>query len=157
MIQLKKVVQDNLRKIVCLSVEEEQKGFVASNTESILEAYVTITAGNVALPFGIYQDDTLVGFVMFGYGSEEGDPEFTKDSYCIWRFMIDAEYQGKGLGKAALMECICYLKTCPCGPANSIWLSYEPHNQRAAALYRKAGFCETGEICEGEAVAILKF
>ncbi len=51
--ELRKVDSENIWKIVKLSVFDEQKGFVATNTESILEAYVTITAGGTALPFVI--------------------------------------------------------------------------------------------------------
>ena len=39
--ELRKVDSENIWKIVKLSVFDEQKGFVATNTESILEAYVT--------------------------------------------------------------------------------------------------------------------
>ena len=75
MIQLRKIDAANLWPVVNLSVNDDQKGFVATNTRSILQAYVTITAGKVALPFAIYNDDCLVGFVMFGYGivSDEGN------------------------------------------------------------------------------------
>ena len=43
MIQMEKVDGKNIWKIVKLSVKEDQKDFVATNTESILEAYVAIT------------------------------------------------------------------------------------------------------------------
>ena len=69
--ELRKVDKTNIWKIIKLSVEKEQKEFVATNTESILEAYTTITSGGVALPFGIYNDDVLIGFVMFGMIQQE--------------------------------------------------------------------------------------
>lgn len=34
---------------------------------------IITSSGSVALPFSIYNDDTLIGFVMFGYGVLEGD------------------------------------------------------------------------------------
>ena len=74
MIKLKKVDSSNLWEIVNLTVHDDQKSFVATNTESILEAYITITSGYTALPFGIYSGDMLVGFVMFGYDTT-GDEE----------------------------------------------------------------------------------
>ena len=52
--ELKKVDDKNIWKVIKLSVNDNQKDFVATNTESILEAYTTITSGRVALPFGIY-------------------------------------------------------------------------------------------------------
>lgn len=158
MIQLRKVDSSNIWKIIKLSVNNNQLNFVATNTESILEAYTTITAGGIALPFGIYNEDTLIGFVMFGYGTN-GDadaPDIAANNYCIWRFMIDKTYQGQGLGKKALQAAIEYLRSKPCGQAAYCWLSYEPENMAAKALYNSMGFMENGEMCDEEIVAVLK-
>ena len=56
--------------------------------------------GGTALPFGIYDDDILVGFIMFGYGTvgDEDEPMIAASNYCLWRFMIDKMYQRQGLG-----------------------------------------------------------
>lgn len=156
--ELRKVDASNLWKLVKLSVREEQRNFVATNTESILEAYVTVTSGGVALPFGIYEGEEPVGFVMFGYGSlgDEDEPAVAEGNYCLWRLMIDQRFQGRGLGKRALQLCLDYLRTFPCGGAGWCWLSYEPENTGARALYHGAGFRENGEMCGDEIVAVLK-
>lgn len=158
MIELRKVDSDNIWKIIKLSVNNDQLNFVATNTESILEAYTTITSGGVALPFGIYNDDTLVGFVMFGYGTNGDDdgPAIAAGNYCIWRFMIDKTYQGQGLGKKALQASIEYLRSEPCGRATYCWLSYEPENVVAKSLYNSMGFFENGQMCGEEIVAAFK-
>ena len=111
--ELRKVTSENLFSIVKLTVNESQQNFVASNTESILEAYVTVTAGNVALPFGLYEDGKLVGFIMFGYGGigEEDEPAICEGNYCIWRLMIDGRFQGRGLGKKAMEAALSYIRT----------------------------------------------
>jgi len=155
--ELRKIDENNLWDIVNLSVNEHQKGFVATNTKSILQAYVTITSGNVALPFGIYHEDTLVGFVMFGYGNyDDEEPSISAHNYCIWRFMIDKAHQGKGLGREALQIALAYLRTWPCGEATHCWLAYEPENEVARNLYLSMGFEENGEMCGDEIVAVLK-
>lgn len=156
--ELRKVDGTNIWKIVQLSVREDQRGFVATNTESILEAYTVITAGKVALPFGIYVEDTPVGFVMFGYGTvdDEDEPCVAANNYCIWRFMIDQAYQHQGYGKEALKLSLDYVGSFPCGPAEACWLSYEPENKAAKALYNAAGFRENGEMCGDEIVAVRK-
>lgn len=158
MIELQKVDLNNIWKIIKLSVNNNQLNFVATNTEGILEAYTTITSGGVALPFGIYNGDTLIGFVMFGYGSsgDDDEPTIASGNYCIWRFMIDKTYQGQGLGKKALEASIEYLRSEPCGRATYCWLSYEPDNVGAKALYNSMGFFENGEMCGEEIVAIMK-
>ena len=38
----------------------------SSNEVSIIVAYTTVTNNGYAFPFGIYEDDTLVGFVETG-------------------------------------------------------------------------------------------
>ncbi len=158
MIELIKVDSNNIWNIIRLSVNTDQLGFVATNTESILEAYTTVTSGGIALPFGIYNGEDLIGFVMFGYGTsnDEDEPEIASGNYCIWRFMIDKAYQGQGLGKKALQASIDYLRSEPCGQANYCWLSYEPENVVAKALYNSMGFVENGQMCGDEIVAILE-
>ena len=157
--KLRKVTAENIWKITQLTVAEGQKDFVASNTESLLEAYLAVVSGNIAVPFGIYNDDHLVGFVMFGYGKtgDEDEPDVAAGNYCLWRFMIDKDWQRQGLGKKALLLSLDFLKTFPCGPAEGCWLSYDPENTVARALYHSAGFAENGELCGEEIVAFLHF
>lgn len=96
---------------------------------------------------------------MIGYnGYEEGDPEFTKDTYFIWRFMIDKRYQGNGYGRQAFQLALDFVRTFPCGPSDICWLSYEPENEAAKKLYALLGFVEAPEgYKEGEEMpAILK-
>ncbi len=158
MIKLQKIDSENIWKVINLSVRDSQKHFVASNTDSILEAYVAIIEGQVALPFAIYDDDLLVGFVMFGYGSSEDadEPSIAYGNYLMWRFMIDQKFQGKGYGKEALKASLDYIRTHPCGSAEYCWLSYEPENTAARSLYASMGFQENGETCGDEIVAVLK-
>ena len=158
MIHLKKVDAGNIWKIVGLQVDEDQKEFVASNTESILEAYCAITNGGTALPFGVYDGETPVGFVMIGYdcGDWENAPAIARENYCIWRLMIDSRYQGRGYGKAALAAALDFVRTFPCGRAEYCFLSYEPENEHARRLYQSFGFRENGEMDEDEIVAVLK-
>lgn len=157
-VTLRRVCEANLWEIVNLSVKDDQKTFVASNTKSILEAYAAVADGQVALPFGVYEGDTPVGFVMFGYGASgyEGEPAAARDSYCLWRFMIDQRYQGRGLGRAALAAALDFVRSMPCGEAKACWLSYAPENDAARALYADFGFRENGEMCFGEVVAVLE-
>lgn len=94
---------------------------------------------------------------MFGYGRvEESDPKVADRNYCLWRFMIDQAYQGQGIGKEERSISLEYLKTMPQGQVAYCWLSYEPENVRAKALYTSMGFQENGDVCESEIVAVLK-
>lgn len=158
MVELRKVDASNIWKIIKLSVAVDQLNFVATNTESLLEAYTTVIEGRVALPFGIYKDGVPVGFVMFGYDStgDADEPEVAAGNYCLWRLMIDKAYQRQGLGTSAMKEALAYLRGRPCGPADYCWLSYDPNNFRAQAIFSAMGFTENGETCCGETVSVLK-
>ena len=156
--ELRKIDKNNVWKILRLKVRDDQYDFVASNVESIVEAYITVTDGKVALPFGLYENGEPVGFAMIGYDSigDEDEPSVADGNYCLWRFMIDKDKQGRGLGKKALQAVLDYIRSLPCGEAKYIWLSYEPENTAAKALYGSIGFRENGETDGDEIVAVLK-
>lgn len=158
MIQLRKIDAHNVWKILALEVAENQKKFVATNTESIIEAYCAITNGGTALPFGIYDGNTPVGFVMIGFGCDDWEdaPTIARGNYSIWRLMIDKRFQGRGYGKAAMEAVLDYIHTFPCGKADYCFLSYEPENAVAKELYHSFGFRENGEMDEEEIIAVLK-
>lgn len=83
------------------------------------------------------------------------NPVIAHDSYCIWRLMIDRNHQGKGYGTQALRLALDDIRTLPCGPARTCFLSYEPENTTAKKLYYRFGFRETGEMDGNEVVAAL--
>ena len=167
-ITLEKITYQNYIKVIWgLKVSRKQKNYVASNKGSLAEAYVAITNGGVALPFAICRNKKPIGFLMIGYGAndedyKDEDPAFVamaKQSYCLWRFMIDKRYQGKGYGRKAMQLALDYIRTFPCGKAKSCWLSYEPENEVARKLYASFGFVEHPEFYkDGEEMpAILNF
>ena len=158
MIKLEKISGKNVWDILKLRVSENQRSFVASNDISIIEAYVVQNENGHAFPFGIYDDETPVGFCMIGYGVDDSwtdAPAVAKDNYNIWRLMIDERFQGKGFGKEAMNRILDFIKTEPCGSAETCWLSYEPENTAAKKLYHSFGFQETGDFDENEIIATL--
>lgn len=67
MLRLEKVSIRNVSAISKLSVTEAQKYFVASNNDSIIDTYTAIIENRHVFSFGVYEGDTMVGFVMAGY------------------------------------------------------------------------------------------
>ena len=158
MIRLEKISESNLPEVLSLQVSEAQKEFVAPNSVSLGEAYIAVTSHGHAFPFGIYEDKTPVGFCMIGYGTDDAwtdAPAIARDSYNIWRLMIDRRFQGRGYGRAAMERILAFIRTYPCGPAAFCWLSYEPENLAAKRLYASFGFRETGEWDGNEVIAAL--
>lgn len=98
MLKLEKVTAKNVWDILKLSVFDNQKSFVASNDISIIEAYTAITANGYAFPFGIYENDMPIGFLMISYDKDDfwdDAPSIAKNNYYLWRLMI-----GKCCGEA---------------------------------------------------------
>ena len=105
MIHLERVNGDTIWDILKLTVADHQKNFVAGNDVSIIEAYIAITSNGYAFPFGIFEDDTPVGFVMIGYDKDEywkDAPAIADGNYNLWRLMIDKAHQNKGYGRQAV-------------------------------------------------------
>ena len=100
MITLKEITTENIDAVLALKVRDAQKGFVVSNAESLAKAYVY---SKTAYPFAVYDDETLVGFIMMGYYK-------VKEYYTLWEFMIDERYQNKGYGRQALKLGIDFVK-----------------------------------------------
>lgn len=136
-VTLREVTKETVRAICDLKVSPAQESYVAANAVSVAEAYFTKEAWFRA----IYAGDTPVGFVML-----YDDPD--KGEYYLWRYMIDARYQGRGYGKKALEALITHVRTRP--NATELFLSYVPGEDSPAEFYRKLGFVETGKEEDGE-------
>jgi diamine N-acetyltransferase len=132
-VTLRKVTAKTVRTICNLTVSEAQKGFVAPNAVSIAQAYFSKAAWFRA----IYADETPVGFVMLAENPKHGQ-------YYLWRFMIDAKYQGKGYGRKALELIIKRAERDP--KAKALYLSTVRANGSADEFYEKFGFEFTGKI-----------
>lgn len=158
-VHLEKVCAKNVWELLALEVDETQKSYVATNTESIVEAYTTLAAGGHVFPFGIYSGEKAVGFLMIGYGVDDDwtdAPEIARNSYSLWRLMIDRRYQKKGYGRQAIALALTFIRTFPCGAAKTCILSYEPENEVARRLYASFGFRETGDTDGDEVIAALQ-
>lgn len=139
-VTLREITNETLRPILKLDVKPEQKNYVAPNAVSIAEAYFN---RDEAWFRGIYAGDEPVGFVMLSLLPHKAD-------YWIWRYMIDARYQGKGYGKAAIRHVIEFVRTQP--GAKKLFLSHVKGNDATAAFYTSVGFRHTGEEEDGELV-----
>ena len=132
MIYLKDITKDNIDEVLALKVDESQKTFVSANGDSLAQAYVY---SETAFPFAVYEDSTIVGFIMMGYYE-------VKSYYTLWKFMIDTRYQNKGYGRKALELGIQYLKDR--FDVSEIYTGVVPGNVVAKKLYESVGFKSTG-------------
>jgi diamine N-acetyltransferase len=144
-VSLREITRDTVRAICDLQVAPQQQGFVAPNAISIAQAYFE---PETAWFRAIYADETPVGFAML-------EENVAKEEYWLWRFMIDARYQGAGFGRRALELLIDRVKTRP--GAKALFTSCVPGDGSPCPFYEKMGFVYTGEEDEGELVMRLAF
>lgn len=150
--EIRLVTKDNWKELIRLKVREDQTHFVASNLYSIAEAqFGDDLEGHWDLyPFGIYDDENMpVGFLMYGFNFEH-----PKQQAFIIRLMVDAKYQGQGFGRFGMQKMLELFRADD--RIRTVGISYEPENEGARKLYASLGFEETGEMLEGETVAVLK-
>ncbi|MCB2300316.1 GNAT family N-acetyltransferase [Clostridium tagluense] len=147
-ILLKEVTSDNWMDCVHLKVSEAQKHFVATNSFSLAQSKYEPDF----TPMCIYDDETMVGFVMFGI--DEDEDKNVDDEFWICRFMIDEKFQGKGYGKKSMAKIIEYIGNNY--NYDEVYLSEVPENEVAKGLYKSFGFEFTGEVEDEEEVMVLK-
>ena len=141
-LKLRKIDESNFIECFNLSLGEGQDRFVSHPIRSLAQAYVYY---NQCTPFGIYSNDTIVGYVMVIY-------DYDEETYNIWHMMIDEKYQGKGYGSIAINLCIDYIKSKPFGSSNDVILTCNIDNSIAIHIYEKIGFKDTGEGDDNELV-----
>ena len=140
MIHLRKITEENFIDAFNLKLAPGQERFVSHPVRSLAQAYVY---REQCQPFGIYEDDSMVGYVMVIY-------DYDIPEYDIWHMMIDESAQGRGCGSAALDRVLEYIGTKPFGPSDRVSLTCSRDNVRALDLYKSKGFAETGAADEEE-------
>lgn len=135
-VSINEITKDNINEILKLRINENQHSFIETPQQCLDEAK---TCANFK-PVGLYWENNLVGFAMYGFFPTEGI------SGRVWldRFLIDSKHQGLGLGSIMLNALIQRLeREYRC---NEIYLSLIADNQAAIHLYKKFGFKFNGEV-----------
>lgn len=141
-VELRKITPDNEDAVVWeMTLEDNQQDFVATNAESLAQAYVQLTNGGFVQPWAIYADGVPVGFIMYNYVIDDDEDAWPNNNYYIWRLLIDKEHQGKGYGKAAVALVVAEVRAkLPAEPADYIYMSYVPGNTATIKTFAANGF-----------------
>jgi diamine N-acetyltransferase len=142
-VSLRPITAETVRAVCALTVADSQLGLVAPNAVSLAEAVFSPTAWYRA----VYLRDSAVGFVML-YDQSLGELPVASPRAVVWRFMIDANSQGKGIGRAALRLVIEHVRSK--GRFSVLSLSYVPLPGSAEKFYLDLGFKPTGKVEDGE-------
>ena len=131
--------------MIKLAVHPEQQQFVAPNAVSLAQALFSDAAWYRA----IHADDELVGFVMLEDETLKKDPP-AEPKIFLWRMMIDARYQRRGIGREVVRQLVQHARGRP--GVRHLYTSYVPGPGGPADFYLSFGFRPTGAVEEGEVV-----
>lgn len=139
-VTLRPINEHNFLDAFHLELAPGQEAFVSSPIRSLAQAYVY---RNQCTPFGIYDGDTMVGYVMVIY-------DYDVPEYDVWHLMIDARYQHRGFGRAAMEQVLAYIAAKPFGDSPRVAMTCHQDNTAALRLYESLGFAPTGTRDEAE-------
>jgi diamine N-acetyltransferase len=145
-IHLREITAETVRQITRLAVREDQRHLVATNAESLAEALFAPEAWYRVICFG----EEMAGFVMLHDESLRSPPP-QAPQIGVWRFMIDARFQGKGIGREALLKVVEHVRSKRL--FSKLELSYVPGPQSPESFYLSLGFRPNGRI-EGKEVVL---
>jgi diamine N-acetyltransferase len=144
-VTLREITANTVLSVVRLAVAEHQQSFVAPNAVSLAQALFSREAWYRA----IYLGDEPVGFVMLADESLRV-PAPSEPQVGVWRFMVDARHQGKGIGRAAMLQVIEHVRGK--GRFTKLELSFVPGQGSPESFYLSLGFQHTGRVDEDEQV-----
>ena len=138
MLTLTEITESNWLEAASLSVKESQKGFLAPAVGIIARGYVYRACN--ARVWAFEDEGTLVGLALVREFADE------PLGYDLQQFMIDARYQGRGYGSAALGLVLDTLR----GEAHydHVEVCVKKADETAIRLYEKHGFADSGYIDE---------
>jgi diamine N-acetyltransferase len=136
-ITLRPLTDDNLAALEALRIEPFQEQFVNNVSDALQEA--KDEPGGRAIQFGLYDDDTPVGFVMI---SDEVDgPDYI--AHYLWKLLIDRDKQRRGYGTAALDLVSTYFRD---RGSEEMWTTAGEGEGSPIPFYERYGFVRTGDI-----------
>ena len=131
----------NVDAVLKLSVAAGQKSFVATPERSL--AQVAYEPAGRAL--ALFDGEEAVGMMLL-YDARLDKKKPAQQLY-VWRFMVDARHQRRGLGRLAITWIIEEARR---WGVQEVGLSHVMLPGHAGPFYEKLGFTYTGEVVDGE-------
>lgn len=135
-ITFREITSDNYSQVLNLKITPEQEAakFVSPVVRSLADAWFYRDEG-IAYPKAVYEDEDLVGFIMYELDTEE-------QQVFIWRFLIDQRYQGKGYGRQTIEAVLAMAKEQ--AQITKVVADYVDGNEPMKKILLDLGFEETG-------------
>ena len=135
-ITFREITSDNYSQVLNLKITPEQEAakFVSPVVRSLADAWFYRDEG-IAYPKAVYEDEDLVGFIMYELDTEE-------QQVFIWRFLIDQAFQGKGYGRQTIEAVLAMAKEQ--AQITKVVADYVDGNEPMKKILLDLGFEETG-------------
>lgn len=150
-VRLVEIDEHNLRDVFRVRTAPHQEDYVADNSRSIAEAHLCTPPGWYR---AVYDAEVCVGFVMLAHFDDPAHELYCRyHGWYLWRLLIGASQQRRGYG-TQVMRLVCHHIDEQGGPRR-LTTSWNPDLGGPERFYRGLGFEPTGEIDDGEVVAVL--
>ena len=135
-ITFREITSDNYSQVLNLKITPAQEAakFVSPVVRSLADAWFYRDEG-IAYPKAVYEDEDLVGFIMYELDTEE-------QQVFIWRFLIDQAFQGKGYGRQTIEAVLAMAKEQ--AQMTKVVADYVDGNEPMKKILLDLGFEETG-------------
>ncbi|PRA97747.1 GNAT family N-acetyltransferase [Chryseobacterium sp. MYb7] len=145
MIHLELFKQEDLSG-VSYTLDGNQMRFTATALQALQN--ISERDDDDAFPITIFENDTPVGFFVLDFGKDKLELTDNENSVLVRSLSVNPQMQGKGIGKAAMMEVSDFVKdhfnTC-----NEIVLAVNQKNESAYHIYLQAGYIYDGKTRNG--------
>lgn len=145
MLERRVIDRDNVGALIALRVRADQCDLVADNAVTLAEAPFE-TGARV---WGLWEGQVPVGLLAMVHPDEFlwHDAGDDRRAAYLWRLMIAAEHQGKGLGRAAIEE---VLRVARDWHLPRVVAGVADRANSSLGFYERLGFRRTGRMVEGE-------
>ena len=138
-----------------LTLKPGQEQYVAPVSHSIAEAYVNPTTAWPRVVVDVDVDgadgeSTVVGFIMGNFDASADDEKLRS---CIWRINVEADAQGRGVGRFAVHALADEARS---RGFDRLTVMYEPGDDGPEEFFARIGFEVVGETPYGEHFAALR-
>ena len=150
-VHLVEVDERNLPDVLAVRTAPHQRDYVADNARSIAEGLLCTPPGWYR---AVYDAEVCVGFVMLAHFDDPAHELYPRyHGWYLWRLLIGAAHQRRGYGRQ-VMDLVCRHIDAQGGPRR-LTTSWNPGVGGPEAFYLGLGFEPTGEMDDGEVVAVL--
>jgi diamine N-acetyltransferase len=146
-LRLEELSAHNIVAANTLSLKPGQEQYIAPVSYSVA---VSVTNPATAWQRVVLLDGEVAGFIHGNFDPESSTEEFRA---CIWRINVDADAQGKGVGKFAATALADEARKRGFAHITVIW---ERGQEGPESFFHKMGFTDVGETAYGEIIGALQ-